>query len=48
MCECIDGTIKASYSNYGYIPYGHSVIGKLYYDPKNPDACEEYTEREFN
>jgi hypothetical protein len=22
----IDGTIRASYSNFGYIPYGHSIV----------------------
>jgi hypothetical protein len=22
----IDGTIKASYANFGYIPYGHSIV----------------------
>ena len=22
----IDGAIKASYANFGYIPYGHSIV----------------------
>lgn len=22
----IDGTIKASYANFGYVPYGHSIV----------------------
>lgn len=27
-----NGEIEASYANFGFIPYGHTIIGKLYYD----------------
>ena len=28
MINFIDGTIKASYANFGYIPYGHSIVSQ--------------------
>jgi len=28
-----DEDIPAVYANFGYIPYGQKVIGKLYYNP---------------
>jgi hypothetical protein len=34
------GFINASYSNFGFIPYGHSMIGRLYYDKKLDTMCE--------
>jgi hypothetical protein len=41
-----DGAIKASYSNFGHIPYGQSIIGRIYYNENNKDGCEptEFTE----
>jgi hypothetical protein len=36
--------IKVSLSNFGRIPYGYNLIGKLYYDPENTDvdmACKD-------
>lgn len=34
----IDGVIQSSLANFGNIPYGHSIIGKLWYDPENADG----------
>jgi hypothetical protein len=31
---CVDGTIEASYANFGYIPYGHSIVRNLYFMKK--------------
>lgn len=31
-----------SIANFGIIPYGHSLIGKLYYDPENQNGCEKF------
>lgn len=30
-----NGTIPASYANFGRIPYGASIIGRIYYDTTN-------------
>jgi hypothetical protein len=30
--------IKASLSNFGRIPYGYNLVGRLHYDPLNDDA----------
>jgi hypothetical protein len=40
-----DGVIQASYSNFGHIPYGQSIIGRIYYNPDNKDGCnrKEFT-----
>ena len=38
--------IKCSLSNFGRIPYGYNLIGKLHYDPVNIDtdmACKDIT-----
>ena len=40
----VDSTIRANYANFGYMPYGQTIIGKLHYDPKHPKACEEFEE----
>jgi hypothetical protein len=37
-------SIKCSLSNFGRIPYGYNLIGRLHYDPVNIDtdmACKE-------
>lgn len=39
--------MKASYANFGYIPYGHSIIGRLYYFEDNPTACNELPEQTY-
>ena len=39
-----DKPITCSLSNFGRIPYGYNLIGRLYYDPENIDedmACKE-------
>jgi hypothetical protein len=38
------GVITASYSNFGYIPYGHQIMGKIFYDENNKNACNEFDE----
>jgi len=42
------GFINASYSNFGFIPYGHSMVGRLFYDKSIPTMCEPLKEQEFN
>ena len=34
-----DYKIKASYANFGNIPYGQSLIGRIYYNESNPFGC---------
>jgi len=34
-----DGVIKASYANFGYIPYGHTMVGKIYFDKNIDTLC---------
>lgn len=38
-----NSTIETSISNFGRIPYGYNIIGKLHFDPDNKDkerACK--------
>jgi hypothetical protein len=35
----LDGTIHANYANFGYIPYGKTIIGKIHYDPDDEMCC---------
>lgn len=35
--------METSVANFGLIPYGHSVVGTLYYDPNNQYGCEKFT-----
>jgi hypothetical protein len=42
----LDGEIKASYANFGYIPYGQTIMGKLHYDSLNALACNEFSEKD--
>ena len=42
ISEFNDGPIKMSVSNFGHIPYGHSIVGRVLYDPnvtENQLAC---------
>lgn len=50
--------MRASYANFGNIPYGHSIvsvddvsnqaqIGRLYYDAENDKGCNAYTPQKF-
>ena len=47
MTPCIDGIIHASYANFGYIPYGQTVMGMIHLDKSNSDACDEFPEAEI-
>lgn len=37
----------ASYANFGLIPYGHSMMGRLWFNSSNEDACEEFPDNFF-
>jgi len=37
-----DGYIETSVANFGLIPYGHSIVGNLYFDPNNADGCGRF------
>ena len=43
----LDYTIAASYANFGHIPYGRSIIGRIYFSKSNPDGCKEFENGEF-
>jgi len=43
-----DGKIKANYANFGFIPYGQTIMGKIHYDPDDPNACKEFPDEIFN
>lgn len=36
------GEIKSSLANFGLVHYGHSIIGRVWYDDENKDGCSEY------
>lgn len=38
---------ETSLANFGIIPYGHSLIGKLYFDPENPNGCRKFDDFQF-
>lgn len=48
VTKSVDGTVKASYANFGFIPYGQTIMGKMHYDPANKDGCSEYATEEAN
>jgi hypothetical protein len=37
-----NATMTTSYANFGIIPYGHSIKGRIYYDPGNPKGCKPF------
>jgi len=41
------GVVKASYANFGYIPYGQTIMGMIHYDKNNTYACNEYPDTEI-
>ena len=43
-CTDADSTIRANYANFGYIPYGQTIMGKLHYFPEHEKACDELDE----
>ena len=38
LAEQFKGPLKASYSNFGRIPYGYTLTGRVYFDPTNSFA----------
>jgi len=42
------GIINASYSNFGFIPYGHSMVGRIYFDPNLDNLCSTIPDMEFS
>lgn len=38
-----DGQIETSIANFGLIPYGHSIVGRLYFDKDNQYGCDKFT-----
>lgn len=39
-----DGTVEVSYANFGLIPYGHVMVGRLFYDKYAADMCRPVDE----
>jgi len=37
-----NGIIEVSYANFGLIPYGHSMHGRITHDNKYENACTEF------
>lgn len=35
-----DGVIQSQYANFGHIPYGQSLHGRIYFNSSNPTGCE--------
>ena len=40
----VDSTIRANYANFGFVPYGQTIMGKLHHDAEHPYACDEFAE----
>ena len=36
-----NGAIQSKMANFGHIPYGQVLVGRLYYNEKNPHGCEK-------
>lgn len=36
------GVVHSSLANFGNIPYGHSIIGRVWYDENNIDGCKKF------
>lgn len=36
------GEIKSSLANFGLVHYGHSIIGRVWFDDKNSDGCKDF------
>ena len=39
---------EMSLANFGVIPYGHTIIGRIYYDTENSNGCEPFGEFDFS
>ena len=42
----VDSTIRANYANFGFVPYGQTIMGILHYPDMHPFACEEMDDKE--
>ena len=40
----IDSTIRANYGNFGYFPFGQSLMGHLHYNATDSQVCDEVEE----
>ena len=40
----LDSTIRANYANFGFVPYGQTIMGKLHYDAEHEYSCQEFDE----
>lgn len=40
----LDSTIRANYANFGFIPYGQTIMGKLHFLEQDNNACDEFPE----
>jgi hypothetical protein len=43
---CIDGVIPANYANFGFIPYGRSLMGKIHFDSANQFGCDAFSSKD--
>jgi hypothetical protein len=34
--------IPAEYANFGYIPYGQTIMGRIHFQPTNAYGCDEF------
>ena len=41
-------SLTTSYANFGIIPYGKSLKGRIYYDPDNTNGCNPFGDFDFN
>lgn len=37
-----NGSLHSSVANFGHIPYGHSIIGRVWFDEQNRDGCHDF------
>lgn len=43
-----EGVITASYANFGFIPYGQTIMGKIHFDEADDLACDEFSLQDKN
>jgi hypothetical protein len=41
-------TLTTSYANFGIIPYGHSIKGRIYFDSLNEFGCEPFDDFDYH
>lgn len=39
-----NSTIRANYANFGFVPYGQTIMGNLHYSENQKYSCDEYDE----